>query len=130
MTESNSERYVIACIRIPMKLFENGKYDLINKLANIEFEECNKLPEKGNLEECNLNSIFDKFYINSDILSNTENDEPEMQNNCINDKQEEPIPKMYVLKSEIQKKPKHSKNNTFKCIIKNTLNRFSRKNRE
>ena len=64
MNESNNERYIIACIRIPMKLFENGKYEMQKNLANIQFEDCNELPEKGNLEECNLSSIFEKFHVN------------------------------------------------------------------
>jgi hypothetical protein len=136
------ERYVIACIRIPMKLFKDGKYELRNELANIQFEECNELPEKGNLEECNLNSVFDKFYINTDTLQDTlqsslnidnvNMDEPQnIQNSSVNDiKEEESSHIMYVLKTELQKKPKQYKNNTFKRVIKDTLKRFSRKNRE
>jgi hypothetical protein len=137
MNESNNDRYVIACIRIPMKIFENGKkYEMQKNLANIQFEDCNELPEKGNLEECNLSSIFEKFYvsvseINEPTTNQTVND---ISNNENNDNTlHEPaieIPKMYVLKAEIlNKNHKHIKNNTFKHKLKD-INRFSRKTRE
>ena len=137
MNESNNERYIIACIRIPMKLFENGKYEMQKNLANIQFEDCNELPEKGNLEECNLSSIFEKFYVNDTnvdqpIINQTTSD---ISNNEINNNNtlHEPtieIPKMCVLKSEIvNKNHKHVKNNTFKHKLKD-INRFSRKTRE
>lgn len=140
MNESNKDRYVIACIRIPMKIFENGKYEMQKNLANIQFEDCNQLPEKGNLDECNLSSIFEKFYVNETnepTINETIND---ISNNEINDNTNnnntlhEPtiaIPQMYVLKTEIvNKNHKHVKNNTFKHKMKDSLNRFSRKTRE
>jgi len=144
MNESNNDRYVIACIRIPMKIFENGKYEMQKNLANVQFETCNELPEKGNLDECNLTSIFEKFYVNetndptiNETINQTIND---ISNNEINDNTNtnytihEPtieIPKMYVLKTEIvNKNHKHVKNNTFKHKLKDSFNRFSRKTRE
>ena len=141
MNESNNDRYVIACIRIPMKIFENGKkYEMQKNLANIQFEDCNELPEKGNLEECNLSSIFEKFYVsvnetNEPTINQITND---ISNNEINDNTNntlhEPaieIPKMYVLRTEIlNKNHKHIKNNTFKHKLKDSFNRFSRKTRE
>jgi hypothetical protein len=139
MNESNNDRYVIACIRIPMKIFENGKkYEMQKNLANIQFEDCNELPEKGNLEECNLSSIFEKFYVsvsetNEPTINQITND---ISNNEINDNTNTlhesavEIPKMYVLKAEIlNKNHKHIKNNTFKHKLKD-INRFSRKARE
>jgi hypothetical protein len=135
MNESNNDRYVIACIRIPMKIFENGKYEMQKNLANIQFEDCNELPEKGNLDECNLSSIFEKFYvsvseINEPSINQITND---ISNNEINDNtlQEPIIENIYVLKTEIlNRNRKHIKNNTFKNNIKENLNRFSRKTRE
>jgi hypothetical protein len=128
MTEQNDDKYIFVCIRIPMKLFQDGKYELRNDLANIEFEDCSELPGKGNLDECNLNSVFNNFYINTNTLSNITN----TNNNYIqkNDKPED-ISSIYVLKSELLNKPyKKYKNNTFKRTIKDTLKRFSRKIRE
>lgn len=134
MTESHNERYVIACIRIPMKLLEDGKYKLRNELANLQFEDCNELPEKGNLEECNLGSIFEKFYINEPnetTINKITNDISNNEMNTNNTLQEPIIENMYVLKTEIlNRNRKHIKNNTFKNKIKENLNRFSRKNRE
>lgn len=137
MTESNNnnERYVMACIRIPMKLFENGKYEMQKNLANIQFEDCSELPEKGNLEECNLSSIFEKFHVNDtneSIINETINDisNNEIDNNTLQEPTIEP-PKMCVLKTEIvNKNHKHVKNNTFKQKMKDSFNRFSRKTRE
>jgi hypothetical protein len=140
MNESNKDRYVIACIRIPMKIFENGKYEMQKNLANIQFEDCNQLPEKGNLDECNLSSIFEKFYVNetndptinetiNDISNNEINDNTN-NNNTLHEPTIE-IQQMYVLKTEIvNKNHKHVKNNTFKHKMKDSLNRFSRKTRE
>jgi hypothetical protein len=137
MNESNNNRYVIACIRIPMKIFENGKYEMQKNLANIQFEDCNELPEKGNLDECNLTSIFEKFYVNETNEHTINQITNDISNNEINDNTNntlhEPaieIPKMYVLKTEIlNKNHKHIKNNTFKHKSKD-INRFSRKTRE
>jgi hypothetical protein len=141
MNESNKDRYVIACIRIPMKIFENGKYEMQKNLANIQFEDCNQLPEKGNLDECNLSSIFEKFYVNetndptinetiNDISNNEINDNANNNNNTLHEPTIE-IQQMYVLKTEIvNKNHKHVKNNTFKHKMKDSLNRFSRKTRE
>jgi hypothetical protein len=117
-----------------MKIFENGKYEMQKNLANIQFEDCNELPEKGNLDECNLSSVFENFYvseINEPTINQTVND---ISNNEINDNTlHEPtieIPKMYVLKTELlNKNHKHIKNNTFKHKLKD-INRFSRKTRE
>lgn len=130
MTEQNGDKYIFVCIRIPMKLFQDGKYELRNDLANIQFEHCNELPNKGNLDECNLNSVFNNFYINTSTLSNITNDN---QKNIQNDDKNkiEDMSSMYVLKSELLNKPyKKYKNNTFKRTIKDTLKRFSRKIRE
>jgi len=142
MNESNKDRYVIACIRIPMKIFENGKYEMQKNLANIQFEDCNQLPEKGNLDECNLSSIFEKFYVNetndptinetiNDISNNEINDNANNNNNNTLHEPTIEIQQMYVLKTEIvNKNHKHVKNNTFKHKMKDSLNRFSRKTRE
>jgi hypothetical protein len=118
-----------------MKIFENGKYEMQKNLANIQFEHCNELPEKGNLDECNLSSVFENFYVNQTndpTINETINDN--ISNNEINDNTlHEPaveIPKMYVLKTELlNKNHKHIKNNTFKHKLKD-INRFSRKTRE
>jgi len=136
MTESTNERYIIACIRIPMKLFEDGKYEMQKNLANIQFEDCDELPEKGNLEECNLGSLFEKFYINEPNETTINKITNDISNNEMNTNNtlQEPIIEnmnMYVLKTEIlNRNRKHIKNNTFKNKIKENLNRFSRKNRE
>jgi len=134
MNESNNDRYVIACIRIPMKIFENGKYEMQKNLANIQFEDCNELPEKGNLDECNLTSIFEKFYVNETnehTINQTINDISNNKMNTNNTLQEPIIENIYVLKTEIlNRNRKHIKNNTFKNNIKENLNRFSRKTRE
>jgi trehalose-6-phosphate synthase len=137
MAEMDNEHFIIACIRIPMKLFKNGKYEIKKELANIQFENCNELPEKGNLEECNLNSIFDKFcMVNTNIQHNiltSQQEEPEEQ-----EEQEEPeekhkeIPSMYVLNTELQEKKhyKNYKNSTFKKKRRDELNNFSKKSRK
>jgi len=142
MTEQN-DKYIIACIRIPMKIFEDGKYEMQKDLANIQFEDCNELPEKGNLEECNLSSIFDKFYVNetkaeqpnineitNDTSANDTTANDTTSANNTNGLTSEKI-NMCVLKSEIVNKyRKHIKNNTFKNKIKENFNIFSRKIRE
>jgi hypothetical protein len=136
MAEMDNEHFIIACIRIPMKLFKNGKYEIKKELANIQFENCNELPEKGNLEECNLNSLFDKFcMVNTNIQHNIltsqheESKEPKEHEEPQKDKE---IPFMYVLKTELQEKKnyKNYKNSTFKNKRKDELNNFSKKNRK
>jgi trehalose-6-phosphate synthase len=134
MAEMDNEHFIIACIRIPMKLFKNGKYEIKKELANIQFENCNELPEKGNLEECNLNSIFDKFcMVNTNIQHNiltSQQEEPEEPEE--HEEKHKEIPSMYVLNTELQEKKhyKNYKNSTFKKKRKDELNNFSKKSRK
>jgi trehalose-6-phosphate synthase len=134
MAEMDNEHFIIACIRIPMKLFKNGKYEIKKELANIQFENCNELPEKGNLEECNLNSIFDKFcMVNTNIQHNiltSQQEEPEEHEE--QEEKHKEIPSMYVLNTELQEKKhyKNYKNSTFKKKRRDELNNFSKKSRK
>lgn len=101
MKTSIHKKYIIANIKIPIEILENNEIIYMNEYAQINFEECDKLPDKQNLK-IDIQSILD-----------------------INDKKI--IPNLSVLKNEIQKNQKRSLNNSFKNK-KLYASRFSRKN--
>ena len=56
------QKYVMACIRLPLEVFENGKYDVKNENVSISFEKCHELPPKKDLGEYNLHTIFQSLH--------------------------------------------------------------------
>ena len=118
------QKYVMACIRLPLEVFENGKYDVKNENVSISFEKCHELPPKKDLGEYNLHTIFQSLYIQEELEPDsppTEEPEPTPT--------EEPEPTIFINIEEIPKKRREpSKNSSFKNR-NNPSHRFTSRNR-
>jgi hypothetical protein len=126
------QKYVMACIRLPLEVFENGKYDVKNENVSISFEKCHELPPKKDLGEYNLHTIFQSLHIQEELEPDsppteepdsppTEEPEPTPT--------EEPEPTIFINKEEIPKKRREpSKNSSFKNR-NNPSHRFTSRNR-
>jgi hypothetical protein len=111
------QKYVMACIRLPLEVFENGKYDIKNENVSISFEKCDELPPKKDLGEYNLHTIFQSLHIQEEPEPETPSTEEPEQN------------KIFINIEEIPKKRREpSKNSSFKNR-NNPSHRFTSRNR-
>lgn len=106
------KKYIYACIRLPMEVCPDGRYEPCNEYTEVSFEKCDKLPEKSSTGNYNLDAILSAF--------NRENPDPE----------EEEVPNIVLTKDEIKtNKHKQNRTTTFKNR-KGMANRYSTKNRK
>jgi hypothetical protein len=56
-----SKKYIYACIRIPMEVLPDGKYEPCTEYVKIAFERCDELPTKDPLENNNLMAVLSSF---------------------------------------------------------------------
>ena len=113
------QKYVMACIRLPLEVFENGKYDVKNENVSISFEKCHELPPKKDLGEYNLHTIFQSLHIQEELEPDSPDSPPT----------EEPEPTIFINKEEVPKKRREpSKNSSFKNR-NNPSHRFTSRNR-
>ena len=148
-----TKKYLIANVKIPMEISENGTYESLTDYLSIDFTHCDKLPEKSQDLNSSLNSKY-KSMIDGLFSNKTEDEEGplecplEEEENKEDDPfaplddqteeqkeeyeedptQEEPIFKLSVLLNEIAQK-KQGKNTSFKNKTKNK-HTFSQKNKQ
>jgi len=131
-----TKKYLIANVKIPMEISENGTYESLTEYLSIDFTHCDKLPEKSQDLNSSLNSKY-KSMIDGIFSNKTEDDQldqetPLVQENPVAQEtqlaQEEPIFKLSVLLNEIAQK-KQGKNTSFKNKTKNK-HTFSQKNKQ
>jgi len=105
------KKYIYACIRLPMEVCPDGRYEPCNEYTEVSFEKCDKLPEKSSDGNYNLDAILSAF--------NRENPDPEE------------VPNIVLTKEEIKTNNNHKQNRTttFKNR-KGMANRYSTKNRK
>ena len=143
----NTKKYLIANVKIPMEISENGTYESLTEYLSIDFTHCDILPEKSQDLNSSLNtkykSMIDGLFSNKTEdkdcpLEEKEEEEPldcpleennqKEENNQEEDPlQEEPMFKLSVLLNEIAQK-KQGKNTSFKNKTKNRHS-FSQKNK-
>ena len=113
------KKYIYACIRLPMEVCPDGRYEPCNEYTEVSFEKCDKLPEKSSTGNYNLDAILSAF--------NREN--PELEED--DEEEEAEVPNIVLTKDEIKTNNKHKKNRTttFKNR-KGIANRYSTKNRK
>ena len=56
-----SKKYIYACIRIPMEVLPDGKYEPCTEYVKIAFERCDELPTKDPIENNNLMAVLSSF---------------------------------------------------------------------
>lgn len=56
-----SKKYIYACIRIPMEVLSDGKYEPCPEYVKIAFERCDELPCIDPLENNNLMAVLSSF---------------------------------------------------------------------
>ena len=56
-----SKKYIYACIRIPMEVLPDGKYEPCTEYVKIAFERCDELPSIDPLENNNLMAVLSSF---------------------------------------------------------------------
>lgn len=56
-----SKKYIYACIRIPMEVLPDGKYEPCPEYVKIAFERCDELPSIDPLENNNLMAVLSSF---------------------------------------------------------------------
>jgi hypothetical protein len=119
------QKYVMACIRLPLEVFENGKYDVKNENVSISFEKCDELPPKKDLGEYNLHTIFQSLHIQEEPESEPE-PEPEPETPSTEEPEQN---KIFINIEEVPKKRREpSKNSSFKNR-NNPSHRFTSRNR-
>ena len=59
--KSMSKKYIYACIRIPMEVLPDGKYEPCTEYVKIAFERCDELPTKDPIENNNLMAVLSSF---------------------------------------------------------------------
>ena len=106
-----SKKYIYACIRIPMEVLPDGKYEPCPEYVKITFERCDKLPSIDPLENNNLMAVLSSFVpVPADA--------------------HEPIVQALIPKHMLKQSVRNTKyNSTFKQRQGNT-NRYSVKNKE
>ena len=132
----NTKKYLIANVKIPMEISENGTYESLTEYLSIDFTHCDILPEKSQDLNSSLNakykSMIDGLFSNKKEEPNDNRgddddsveslDDPPLEEDETppdsNKSVEEPIFKLSVLLNEISQK-KQSKNTSFKNKTKN-----------
>jgi hypothetical protein len=119
----NEKKYLIANIKIPIEVKENGSIEPLKDYINIEFSKCSELPKK---QDTQVNYAF--------VMNNIKNLLSE-EATAIPIEKEREVPvheeeqKIMVLKSEIKNKVlKNNFNTSFKVKPK-SISRYSIKNR-
>jgi GTP cyclohydrolase FolE2 len=107
-------KYVYANIKIPVEVKTDGSIEPLKDYINIEFTECNELPEKNT--NLNYSRIMDSL---SNFVKPVENTDQSNTNE----------PMYTVLKEEIKKNTKAKVNTSFKNT-KQYKNRHTSKYRE
>lgn len=106
-----SKKYIYACIRIPMEVLPDDKYEPCLEYVKIAFERCDELPTKDPLENNNLMAVLSSFV-----------PAPAPQ--------PEPIVKDLIHKHMVKQSVRNTKyNSTFKRRQGN-INRYSVKNKQ
>ena len=115
-----SNKYIYACIRIPIEVIADGRHITHNDCTKIDFERCDELPPKSNLGKFDLVDIFNK-------LKSEPESEPESDSESESESDSEPEP--MVLKSEIKTTKLPLKNSSFKSRKSASSSKYSQKRR-
>lgn len=119
-----SFEYIIANIKIPIQVFENGTTSAITERIHVEIEKCNELPEIQD----NYNKTFlDKLSL---FLHKPEAENPVIEKSDAVTKSEiSPSPRIFITKEEIQSySKKQSRAVTFKHNRHKKAKRMTLKN--
>ncbi len=114
-----TNNYIYAIVKIPILLTENEKIETLNDYIKIEFDKCDKLPEKNN-EPVNANIISRiKDVLNDDKCEEIDKNREKIPDTTCPSNEEHEITKedtLTVTIDELLNKPKHksSQNVTFK----------------
>ena len=114
-----TSKYVYANIRIPIKIKSDYSFELLNNCMEIDFEQCDTVPESVN---CDHQSLLTKLFSTSNVEFNTENPNVDEKiadhlDNSNNNQNNNTIIQemMKVFASDYEKKtPKRRENSTFK----------------
>ena len=114
-----TSKYVYANIRIPIEIKSDYSFELLNKCMEIDFEQCNTVPESV---DCDHQSLLTKLFSTSNVEFNTENPNVDekiadhLDNSSNNQNNNTIIQEMMkVFASDYEKKtPKRRENSTFK----------------
>lgn len=118
-----SKKYIIANIRMPIELLEDGTITSLKDHAHIELESCKELPpiQENMSEVMNINNI--KLFIEKQELSCQNKIE-----NDITDDDEKKDVKLWIHPNEIKPSTNKYCNTTIKNIKPNKMKRYSVKN--
>jgi hypothetical protein len=118
-----SKKYIIANIRMPIELLEDGTITSLKDHAHIELESCKELPpiQENMSEVMNINNI--KLFIEKQELSCQNKIE-----NDIKDDDEKKEVKLWIHPNEIKPSTNKYCNTTIKNIKPNKMKRYSVKN--
>lgn len=123
----NEKRYLIANIKIPIEVKENGSIEPLKDYIDIEFSKCSALPKK---QDSQVNYAFVMNNIKNLLSEETEEKVPdEKEKEALEEKEEQKREEIMVLKSEIKNKVlKNNFNTSFKVKPK-PIHKYSLKNR-
>ena len=118
-----SKKYIIAIVRMPVEILEDGTTTNLNDRVNIELEYCKELPpiQENMSEVMNINNI--KLFIEKQELSCQNKIE-----NDIKDDDEKKDVKLWIHPNEIKPSTNKYCNTTIKNIKPNKMKRYSVKN--